>query len=89
MRVFNDILIQLGQLVRLKLWMVSQGEAQSLNPEMVVIQEGLSNLYIQINQSQNVLHVALYIRVRECPATLSVSNVTNKATFQDCIGLLP
>ena len=42
-------------------WMVSQGDAQSLNPEVVVIQESLSNLYIQINQSQNVLHVALYI----------------------------
>ena len=41
MRVFSGILIQLGQLVSLKQWMVSQGNAQGQGPR--VIQEGLNS----------------------------------------------
>ena len=83
MKVFKGILIQLGQLVRLKLWTVSQGDVQDQNPEAVVIEEGLSNLYIQIDQRLNVLHVALYIKsVSALLCHLFVSSVTNKAIFQ-------
>ena len=90
MRVFSSILIQLGQLVKSKLWMVSQGDVQDQNPEVVIIQEGLSNLYIQIDQRMNVLHVALYIKLENALLRhLFVSNVTNQAIFQDDVDLPP
>ena len=62
-KVFSGILIQLGQLVvKLTLWMVLQGDAQSQNPEVLITQEGLNNLYDQTNLELNVLHVTLYIK---------------------------
>ena len=70
-------------------WMVSQGDAQSLNPEVVVIQEGFSpQLYIQTDPKLNVLHVALYIKLGNVLLChLFVSNVTNKAIFPDYVNL--
>ena len=62
--------------------MVWQGDAQSKNPEVLITQEGLNNLYDQINLELNVLHVALYIKLENALLChLFVSNVTNKAIF--------
>ena len=71
-------------------WMVSQGNAQSQNPGVIVIQKGLnsSQLYIQINQGLNVLHVELYIKSENAQQHhLFASNVTNKAIFQGYVYL--
>ena len=70
-------------------WIVSQGDAQSLNPEVAVIQEGPSlQLYIQTDPKLNVLHVALYIKSENALLRhLFVSNVTNKAIFLDYVDL--
>ena len=87
MRVPSGILIQLGQLVNSKQWMVSQSDAQDQDPG--VIQEGLnSQLYVQINQRVNVLQVELYIKSGSAlQHLLFVSNVTNKAIFQGYVSL--
>ena len=71
-----------------KQWMVSQDDI--LNQDPGVIQEGLSSpqLYIQINQGLNVLHVELYIKLENAlQHHLFVSNVTNKAIFQGYVNL--
>ena len=70
--------------------MVSQGDAQDQNPEVLVIQEGLNSLqlYVQINQRLNVLHVELYTKLENAlPHHLFVSNVTNKAIFQGYVNI--
>ena len=69
--------------------MVSQGDAQDQDPG--VIQEGLnSQLYFQINQRVNVLHVELYIKLGSAlQHHLFVSNATNKTIFPEHVGLLP
>ena len=90
MRVFSGILIQLDQLVKSEQWMVSQGNAKSQNPGVIVIQEGLNSpqLDIQTNQGLNVLHVELYIKLENAlQHHLFVSNVTNKAIFQNYVDL--
>ena len=82
MRVFSGILIQLGQLVNSKQLMVWQDNI--LSQDARVIQEGLSSpqLYVQINQRLNVLHVELYIKLENALQHHQfVSNVTNKAIF--------
>ena len=62
--------------------------AQNQNSEVVIIQEGLSNLYIQIDQRMNVLHVELYTKMGSAlHHLLFVSNATNKAITQDSVGL--
>ena len=80
MRVFNGISIQLDQLVNLKQWMVSQGDTPGQDPR--VIQEGLLQLYVQIDQRTIVLHVELYTKSGSAlHLQLCVSNVTNKAIY--------
>ena len=67
----------------IKLWMVLQGDAQDQNPEVLITQEGLSNLYVQTNLGLNVLHVALYTKPGSVlHHLLFVSNATNLAIFQ-------
>ena len=88
MRVFSGILIQLGQLVNLKQWMVSQGETQDQDPG--VMQEGLNSpqLYVQIDQRVIVLHVELYTKLGSAlQHLLFVSNVTNKAIILGYVSL--
>ena len=88
MRVSSGILIQLGQLVNLKQWMVSQGNTQNQDPG--VIQEGLNSLqlYVQIDQRVIVLHVELNIKSGSAlQHLLFVSNVTNKAIILGYVSL--
>ena len=75
MRVFNGISIQLDPLVeKSKLWMVSQGNAQNQR----VIQEGLLQLYVQIN-------VELYTKLGSALHCLHFDlNATNKAFMPSC-----
>ena len=62
---------------------------QSLNPEVVVIQEGLNlQLYIQTNLKLSVLHVALYIKLGNALLCHKfVLSVTSKVIFLDCVDL--
>ena len=84
MRVFNGISIQLDQLVNLKQWMVLQGDAQDQDPR--VMQEGLLQLYIQIDQRMIVLHLELYTELGSAlHHLLFVLNVTNKAIMPRCV----
>ena len=86
MKVFNGILIQLDQLVNLKQWMILQGNAQDQGPR--VTQEGLLQLYVQIDQRMIVLHVELYTKLGSAlHHLLFVSNVTNKAIMPGCVVL--
>ena len=63
--------------------MVSQGDTQDQDQE--VIQEGLLQLYVQINQRIIVLHVELYTKLGSAlHHLLFVLNVTNKATVPNC-----
>ena len=78
MRVFSGILIQLGQLVKSKLWMVSQGDVPDQNPEVVIIQEGRSNLYIQSKPKNECIACGTLYQVRECPVMSSVCFKCNK-----------
>ena len=88
MRVFSGILIQLGQMVSSRQWMVLQGNAPDQDPG--VIQEGLKSLqlYVQIDQRMNVLPVEPYTKLGSAlQHLLFVSNATNKAITQGYVRL--
>ena len=63
--------------------MVLQGDTSDQDQE--VIQEGLLQLYVQINQRMIVLHVGLYTKLGSAlHRLLFVLNVTNEAIMPNC-----